>query len=914
MAKNPKQSGLNFGKSDTTAQVPVECLGMKFPNDDARRAHFTEILRKKLKDPAFRKIEGFPIGSDEDILALSDPPYYTACPNPFIEEFISTFAAAHLKESDDYSCPPFATDVSEGKYHPFYKLHPYPTKVPHQAIMRYVLHYTKPGDVILDGFCGTGMAGVAAQFCDDPEAIRSLGYTVDQQGNVLDEQGITISKVGVRAAILNDLGVASAFVAYNYNLPIDAASFSEKANPVLSAVKEECDWMYRTLHNPKPAQVSAAITTLDQGNDRSHLKLSGVVWGDINYTVLSDVFICPHCATEVVFWNVAVDKEAGKIRDSFSCLQCNASLTKQGIERAWETRMDRVLGKPIRQGKQVPVLINYSVGTQRHIKAPDLFDITLLSRINDLDIANQPPPYAMPKGFNTEQPKVSHGFTHAHHFYSPRNYWCLAAFSRQLDRRMLGFTITKVAGQVTHLYRFTHQSGVWGAGGGPLSGTLYVPSLVKELSICNQLEQAIADQVKIRAVKRPKQFAISTSSSTQLLMQDNSVDYIFVDPPFGGNLMYSELLYLSETWLRILTNNACEAIVNAVQKKGFAEYEGLMTRCFREFSRVLKPGRWITVEFHNSQNAVWAAIQESLQRVGFVVADVRTLDKKKKTIKQTTGAGAVNQDLIISAYKPSDALVERFGFSAGTAAGCWEFVETHLRQLPVFVCKVGKGEIVAERQNYLLFDRMVAFHVERGSSVPFSAAEFYGGLRQRYPERDGMYFLPGQVSEYDRKRLEVREVEQYELFVSDEKSAIQWVRRQLTGKPISYQELQPLYMKEAQRVWEKHEQPLELLTILEQNFVEDSKDKWSVPDPDNEVHLEQLRHRALMKEFQQYREVKGKLKLVRTEALRAGFKECWQKKDYTAIVEMAKRVPDAVIQEDPALLMYFDNASLLQGE
>ena len=35
-----------------------------------------------------RHIEGFPIGKDEDIIALSDAPYYTACPNPFIEDFI----------------------------------------------------------------------------------------------------------------------------------------------------------------------------------------------------------------------------------------------------------------------------------------------------------------------------------------------------------------------------------------------------------------------------------------------------------------------------------------------------------------------------------------------------------------------------------------------------------------------------------------------------------------------------------------------------------------------------------------------------------------------------------------------------------------------------------------------------------
>jgi hypothetical protein len=140
------------------------------------------------------------------------------------------------------------------------------------------------------------------------------------------------------------------------------------------------------------------------------------------------------------------------------------------------------------------------------------------------------------------------------------------------------------------------------------------------------------------------------------------------------------------------------------------------------------------------------------------------------------------------------------------------------------------------------------------------------------------------------------------------------VRRQLSEESQKYKDLQPIYMREAQRVWEKHEQPLELQTILEQNFVEEADGTWRIPDPRKEADLEQIRHRALMKEFEQYLETRSKLKVVRTEALRAGFKECWQKKDYRTIVQMAKRLPEAVIQEDPALLMYFDNASLMLGE
>jgi hypothetical protein len=302
-----------------------------------------------------------------------------------------------------------------------------------------------------------------------------------------------------------------------------------------------------------------------------------------------------------------------------------------------------------------------------------------------------------------------------------------------------------------------------------------------------------------------------------------------------------------------------------------------------------------------------------MSSVGFVVADVRILDKQQSSYRQVTGLTAVKKDLVISAYRPSEQFEEKFRDVTGSEASAWEFVRAHLRLLPVFVTKGQRVETVAERQDYLLYDRMVAFHVQRGYAVPLSTAEFHAGLLQKFPLRDRMYFLPDQVNEYDRQRIQVQEIEQYQLFVSDEKSAIRWVRHHLEDKPTTYTDLQPLYMQEAQRVWDKHEQPLELRMILEQNFIED-KGTWSVPDANNEVHLEQLRHRALMKEFQQYFDTRGRLKVVRTEALRAGFKECWQKKDYTTIIQMAKRVPDAVIQEDQALLMYFDNASLMLGE
>ena len=337
-----------------------------------------------------------------------------------------------------------------------------------------------------------------------------------------------------------------------------------------------------------------------------------------------------------------------------------------------------------------------------------------------------------------------------------------------------------------------------------------------------------------------------------------------------------------------------------------------------------------------------------MQTAGFVVADVRVLDKQQGSFNQAVAVGSVKNDLVISAYKPNGGLEERFKLTAGTEEGVWDFIRTHLKQLPVFVSKDGRAEVIAERQNYLLFDRMVAFHVQRGVTVPLSAAEFYQGLAQRFPERDGMYFLPEQVAEYDKKRLTVKEVLQLELFVIDEASAIQWLRQQLITKPQTFQDLHPQFLREIGG-WQKHEKPLELSELLADNFLRydgqgevpsqihsylstnfkelrnlpkddpalraKAKDRWYVPDPNKATDLEKLRERRLLKEFQEYRESKQKkLKVFRLEAVRAGFKKAWQERDYPTIIEVAHKIPETILQEDPKLLMWYDQALTRSGE
>ena len=222
MANQTNQDLFDAG-SEKNAQEPVECLGMKFPHDEARRAHFTKLLRERLKDPSFRKIEGFPIGEDEDILAMSDPPYYTACPNPFVSDFIARKSKKSQADTP-YDSPPYAADVSEGKQDPICMAHTYHTKVPYRAIARYILHYTQPGDLVLDSFSGTGMTGVAAQFLDHPD--QPFVKSIEQECRSL---GSPPAKWGARNAVLFDLGPFATFLTRCYNSQLPVGSFKDAA-------------------------------------------------------------------------------------------------------------------------------------------------------------------------------------------------------------------------------------------------------------------------------------------------------------------------------------------------------------------------------------------------------------------------------------------------------------------------------------------------------------------------------------------------------------------------------------------------------------------------------------------------------------------------------------------------------------
>ena len=907
----------------TLEKDQIECLGMTFESDEARRVYFLEKLREKL--PELRKRPDFPVADDETVLRLSDPPYYTACPNPFLANFVECYGRPH-DPSAPYHREPFAVDVSEGKTDPLYKSHGYHTKVPHLAIVPSVLHYTKPGDIVLDGFCGSGMTAVAAQWC----GTASLEYRRDIEQR-WEESDRGKPEWGVRRVILGDLSPAATFIAANYNLPFDVDAFLKAARRLLKEIEDEVGWMYETLHT------------------------DGKTEGRINYAVWSEVFSCPVCAGDVVFIKEALDPKTNRVSKTIECPHCSASTSKEEMVLQFETFYDGPRRRTDRRPKRVPVTINYSIGKSAFEKEPDAADMETLERIGRLELPLELPTAELPDCQMTRVGRMRTTNTRCvHHMFLPRASHTLAAMWRRADahadprvRNSLLFFIEQAVWTLSLLNRFrptgysqVHQY---------LSGVFYVPSQHSELSPwyvldgkLNRLQKAFEPRPSVQGT-----VAVSTGDCGRISLPDNSIDYVFTDPPFGENIYYADLNYLVESWHGAVTRGDREAIVDRAKHKGIPEYQQLMQGCFEEYCRILKPGRWITIVFHNSRNAVWNAIQEAMLAAGFVVADVRTLDKKQGSFRQVTST-AVKQDLVISAYKPNHGLEQRFKLEAGTEDGVWDFVRTHMRQLPQFVPKDGRAEVIAERQKYLLFDRMVAFHVQRGVTVPLSGAEFYEGLARRFSERDGMYFLSEQVAAYDRKRMNVEEVLQLELFVKDEATAIQWLNRQLTKKPQTFQELHPQFIRELGG-WEKHEKALELLDLLQENFIpydgighvpsqihsylssnfkelrglekddpalhSKAKNRWYVPDPRKAIDLEKFRDRALLREFAEYQDgTQKKLKVFRLEAVRAGFRRAWQDREYATIVAVARKIPEKVLQEDHKLLQWFDLAVTRSGE
>jgi len=819
-----------------------------------------------------RDIEGFPIGKDEDILALSDPPYYTACPNPYIKDFIEEYGTPYDEETDDYKCTSFFSDIIEGKGDVIYNLHTYHTKVPPKAIMRKILHYTKPGDIVFDGFCGTGMTGVAATLCGDIDLVRQIA----------GEISLKPKNAGIRYSILSDLSPVATFIASNYNLKNALKEFESRAYEILREADNECLWMYETNHIK---------------ND----KITGK--GIINYTVWSDIFVCPYCKGDNLFWDIGVNKEIRRNLDEITCNHCNADLS--GIN------MLRKKDKLSSQALLAPVLINYTFNGKKYEKIPDENDLEIISQCSQVDIPYWYPDNKLPEGHNTAQPINSHGLNTVSSFFTNRNLYASACIYNKIHksdieiRHLLHYWFQSVLIGQTKMNRYFEAS--FSQVNRYLKGTLYIGKKISEVYYRYSLKG------KLKKISKYLGYCInnsivSTNSAAAIPALSNSIDYIFVDPPFGGNIMYSELNFIWEAWLKVNTNIKNEAIVNKIQNKDNKHYENEILKSFKEFYRILKPNRWITVEFHNSKSEIWNILQNSIVKAGFIIANVSVLDKKQQTFKQMTASGSVKNDLMLSAYKPKQSFENQFLSMAGEGLE-EEFIKMHLSHL--------KAEPTIERSEQMLYSKLLAYYVQRSYAVKYDASTFYKMLRANFIEADGYWFKKDQVESFReyKQKMRLEEIDglksgQMLLFIDCEKTAIIWLHTFL-GTPKDFQTIHPAFTKIANI---SGDNVPDLKELLDKNFILENGKYRRPQTEDEKMTVTQKRERELQREFDvlllEAKGSKKKIKECRKQAIIYGFEQCYKNNRFQDILALGKRLDKKIIENDSEISEFIDVAEL----
>jgi adenine-specific DNA methylase len=144
------------------------------------------------------------------------------------------------------------------------------------------------------------------------------------------------------------------------------------------------------------------------------------------------------------------------------------------------------------------------------------------------------------------------------------------------------------------------------------------------------------------------------TSAEVLPLRDNSVDYIFTDPPFGSNLFYADMALFQEGWLGKFTDHTLEAVIDrgTRKKRDGSRYEQLLTAALNECQRILRPGGYITMVFGNSSGAVWALVQRAVGAAGLVIepGSVVILNKGQRSVKGLASGfeNVATVDLILS--------------------------------------------------------------------------------------------------------------------------------------------------------------------------------------------------------------------------------------------------------------------------
>jgi len=494
-----------------------------------------------------------------------------------------------------------------------YNAHSYHTKLPPEGILPFIERYTRPGDVVLDPFCGSGMTGVAA--------LRSE-----------------------RRAVLIDLSPAATFIAFNYCSSVDPPRLRAEADLVLDAVRPELEPLYTTRCRRCNGEAS------------------------IGYTVWSERYRCPGCRHAFALWDVA--REGRRVAGVISCPDCG----REGQRGSWSLLSPKpVLIKyecPCERGRQevAPERADARLARAADQDAWDTripYPRTPIPRRGD-EIAR-----VHKRGIA----RVDQLFTRRNLRALATLWHAVATLPDLRCRPQLFFCLTGAMPRASRTNKYIPAlrmapgpilGTMYIPGFHPEVNVLNLFRR-KVADTARHYEEARRGKAGFLFDLGPEDgVRISTQSATDLSnIPDQSVDYAFTDPPFGSNIAYSELNLLWEAWLGVRTDAAQEAIVSRTQKKGVADYQVMMARSFAEVRRVLRRGGRFSIVFHNTSGGVWRALQGAIDDAALAVESVVVFDKGPgQSFKQFTTEGAVTHDLVVTCRRgrrrrrPTDASLQ----------------------------------------------------------------------------------------------------------------------------------------------------------------------------------------------------------------------------------------------------------------
>ncbi|HQI68559.1 MAG TPA: DNA methyltransferase [Methanothrix sp.] len=534
-------------------------------------------------------------------------------PNPRLREFVEENMRPYDPATDRYDVPPFNEPITTTKATAIYNMHTYWSKKPHDAIRQYIRHYTRPGDIVLDPFCGSGGTALAALM-----------------------EG--------RKAIAIDRSPAATFITKNYCTPVDVDELQRAFEELKARVKPEIDWLYETRCDRCGGKAATA------------------------YTVYSQRFRCPRCLEVVALFDCPeVDGRTakGKPKKIRVCPHCQ----RMGHQEEIKTSAEHF--------GAVPVLVSYicesgckPARSERRHDDPDpkkreyfeLYDLGKIREIEGKEIPHWYPdvdlkssiPYRMlfKKDFRPEDAE------RLVDFFTKRNLWALAAIKSNLDldqeseiKYILQFILSATLLNVSKLIQEVKSR--------RSSNSYYLPQIGKEIHVFESFtgKARLIKTIGNSFMQSQIPILVSTQSSCDIsLIASNSVDYIFTDPPYAGNVQYGELNFVWEAWLGLDTQwHDEEIIVNEIRGKTLVGWTSDMLLALRECYRVLKPGRAISLCYHDTDEGTWTLIQDVMAEVGFIPEKSDSalyIDTGQKTYNQSTADKVNKRDLVINFRKP----------------------------------------------------------------------------------------------------------------------------------------------------------------------------------------------------------------------------------------------------------------------